>query len=68
MTEYLYSQANNPLPTLARGLFTEELEEGDELPPGVEREVKERIVARGYHKFFNINDMEWSSVRHYSCL
>jgi tRNA ligase len=87
-------------PTLARGLFTEELEEGDEVPPGMEgvegrevtevkgedkegaegtggdvredsdegggpakkRKIRERIVARGYDKFFNIDEVPWTYV------
>lgn len=65
MTEHMYYNANNPFPTLARGLFTEEVEETDELPPGCEKgkDVKDRIVARGYDKFFNIDEVEWTNVR-----
>lgn len=63
MTEHMYFNANNPFPTLARGLFTEEVEEGDELPPGLsEDEVRDRIVARGYDKFFNIDEVDWTNV------
>ena len=64
MTEHMYYNANNPFPTLARGLFTEEIEEGHELSPGIKgKEVpRDRIVARGYDKFFNINEVEWATV------
>lgn len=50
MTEHMYFKANNKFPTLARGLFSEELD-GDE-----------RIVARGYDKFFNTDEIAWTSV------
>lgn len=100
MTEHMYFKADNVFPTLARGLFTEELEEGDEVPPGLEgvegrevsevngenvegvegagvdvredggegagptkkRKIRERIVARGYDKFFNIDEVPWTYV------
>lgn len=39
------------IPTLARGLFTEQDPSGP------------RIVARGYDKFFNVNEMPWTRVR-----
>lgn len=50
MTEHMYFQANNKFPTLARGLFTEEVD------------GKERIVARGYDKFFNTDEVAWTYV------
>lgn len=94
MTEHMYFKSRNIFPTLARGLFTEEIEEGDEVPPGLAgvelrdiveegseedeteegaegggpcakprvRIVKERIVARGYDKFFNIEEVPWTFV------
>ena len=67
MTEHLYFNTNNPFPTMARGLFTEAVEEGDPLPPGLEEEfqgsnVEERIVARGYDKFFSIDEVPWTEV------
>jgi tRNA ligase len=64
MTEHMYFNASNPFPTLARGLFTEELEEGSLLPPSVKRiqGMQDRIVARGYDKFFNIDEVEWTNV------
>ena len=85
MTEHMYFQRNNPFPTLARGLFTEELEdEADKLgkqdtapvhEAGVEenagesstapeRRRRDRIVARGYDKFFNIDEVAWTNVRY----
>ncbi|KAK8858676.1 hypothetical protein IAR55_002905 [Kwoniella newhampshirensis] len=67
MTEHMYFKASNPFPTLARGLFTEEVEEDDPLPAvaqdseGREGRLKDRIVARGYDKFFNIDEVEWTN-------
>lgn len=66
MTEHLYFNTNNPFPTMARGLFTEAVEEGDPLPPGLEAEYRgskaeERIVARGYDKFFSIDEVPWTN-------
>ena len=63
MTEHMYYKSNNQFPTMARGLFTEELEPEDPLPPGMTK-VGERIALRGYDKFFNIDEMEWTSVGH----
>ncbi|KAJ2306211.1 trna ligase [Coemansia sp. RSA 2704] len=48
-TDYLYKKEPCPLPTQARGLFT--CMDGGE----------ERIVARGYDKFFNINEVRKTS-------
>ncbi|KAJ1845934.1 trna ligase, partial [Coemansia sp. RSA 2708] len=48
-TDYLYKKEPCPLPTQARGLFT-----------GVD-DGEERIVARGYDKFFNINEVRKTS-------
>ena len=50
MTEHMYFNANNKFPTLARGLFSEELD------------GEERIVARGYDKFFNTDETAWTNV------
>lgn len=50
MTEHMYFNADNKFPTLARGLFSEELD------------GQERIVARGYDKFFNTNETAWTGV------
>ena len=73
MTEHMYFNANNPFPTMARGLFTEELEDCDEAPSETSRADLEwdaaeeigrrhRIVARGYDKFFNIDEVGWTNV------
>jgi tRNA ligase len=51
MNEYMYYEVPSPFPTLARGLFTTESEEG-----------QYRIVARGYDKFFNIGEVPWTTV------
>ncbi|KAJ2482476.1 trna ligase [Coemansia sp. RSA 2131] len=52
-TDYLYKKEPCPLPSQARGLFT--CTEGGEV----------RIAARGYNKFFNINEVpktNWSWI------
>ena len=55
MNEFKYYDIPSPFPTLARGLFTQEIKQGDQ--------VKHRIVARGYDKFFNIGEVPWTNVR-----
>ena len=55
MNEFKYYDIPSPFPTLARGLFTRELE--------TEGEKKYEIVVRGYDKFFNIGEVPWTSVR-----
>lgn len=100
MTEHMYFRADNHFPTLARGLFIEDLEAGEELPPGVEDTTtassvdqagrceedsesdgsasgssktvngqprRSRIVARGYDKFFNVDEVEWTNVCNLVC-
>lgn len=68
MTEHMYFKSDNGFPTLARGLFTEEVDSAAAIPPtarstyGEDSEVKERIVARGYDKFFNTGEMAWTNV------
>ena len=54
MNEFKYYDIPSPFPTLARGLFTQEVKVGNE--------VKYRIVVRGYDKFFNIGEVPWNSV------
>ncbi|GAA6060180.1 hypothetical protein JCM10212_005181 [Sporobolomyces blumeae] len=49
MADYAYKREPCPFPTRARGLFTEKV--GDE---------EYRIVARGYDKFFNVNEVSWT--------
>ena len=59
MNEFKYYDIPSPFPTLARGLFTRELES--------EGSKKYQIVVRGYDKFFNIGEVPWTSVRfHFS--
>jgi hypothetical protein len=60
MNEFKYYDIPSPFPTLARGLFTTEIE-----PDSVEQEGKHRIVARGYDKFFNIGEVPWTTVREF---
>lgn len=71
MTEHMYFKKSLVFPTLARGLFTEEVLEGDPVPPLREcsdqarsdpNALKERIVLRGYDKFFNIGEVAWTEV------
>ncbi|KAI0074230.1 hypothetical protein K474DRAFT_1665656 [Panus rudis PR-1116 ss-1] len=53
MNEHKYYDIPSPFPTLARGLFTQEVQVGNE--------TKYRIVARGYDKFFNIGEVPWNT-------
>jgi tRNA ligase len=65
MTEHMYFRKDNGFPTLARGLFTEEVQPGAVPEAALETlgdEYAERIVARGYDKFFNIDEMTWTTV------
>ncbi|CCM01347.1 uncharacterized protein FIBRA_03397 [Fibroporia radiculosa] len=52
MNEFKYYDVPSPFPTLARGLFTQELDASC---------TKHRIVARGYDKFFNIGEVPWTT-------
>lgn len=69
MTEHMYFNASNPFPSLARGLFTEAVEE-NEVPKEAlacegewkDDQIRERIVARGYDKFFNVDEVDWTVV------
>jgi tRNA ligase len=62
LNEFKYYDIPSPFPTLARGLFTTEVQ-----PESLEEElagpIKQRIVARGYDKFFNIGEVPWTTVR-----
>lgn len=49
MQDYVYKQDPCPYPTRARGLFTTE----------------DRIVVRGYDKFFNVGEVSWTKVSLY---
>ena len=65
MNEFKYYDIPSPFPTLARGLFTVELDsesqsQGDKSTETDEK--KYRIVARGYDKFFNIGEVPWCTV------
>ncbi|KZS97411.1 hypothetical protein SISNIDRAFT_406536 [Sistotremastrum niveocremeum HHB9708] len=48
MNEFKYYDVPSPFPTLARGLFTSD-------------GADERIIARGYDKFFNIGEVPWTT-------
>jgi tRNA ligase len=54
LTEHMFFLSPSPFPVLARGLFTE-------MTPDSQQE---RIVARGYDKFFNTNEVDWTYVSH----
>jgi tRNA ligase len=57
MNEFKYYDVPSPFPTLARGLFTTEI--SDEIEG---TNMKYRVVARGYDKFFNIGEVPWTNV------
>jgi tRNA ligase len=68
MSEYHYYKVPSPFPTLARGIFT------TWVPNGNSKDEEEgtgsyRIVARGYDKFFNIGEVPWTTVcfLHHTC-
>ncbi|KAJ3823990.1 RNA ligase [Lentinula raphanica] len=52
MNEHKYYDVPSPFPTLARGLFTTQVETDP---------VSHRIIARGYDKFFNIGEVPWTT-------
>ncbi|KAF9788576.1 RNA ligase-domain-containing protein [Thelephora terrestris] len=58
MNEFKYYDVPSPFPTLARGLFTTEVDEGGKRS-GKDKEY--RIVVRGYDKFFNIGEVPWTT-------
>ncbi|KZP05073.1 hypothetical protein FIBSPDRAFT_766407 [Athelia psychrophila] len=53
MDEFKYYVVPSPFPTLARGLFTTKIDDGDG--------EHHRIVVRGYDKFFNIGEVPWTN-------
>ena len=69
MSEHHYRRADCPFPTLARGLFTanenyeyDGTSPGDEHGPRTSGRMGERIVGRGYDKFFNVGEVDWTKV------
>lgn len=56
IADHAYLKETELLPTRARGLFTETMynEQGEI--------VEERIVTRGYDKFFNVDEVSWTQV------
>ena len=60
MSDFAYQREPCPFPTRARGLFTERI-----VTPGSTAKDNEeyRIVARGYDKFFSIDEVSWTKVR-----
>ncbi|KAI8971308.1 RNA ligase-domain-containing protein [Trametes punicea] len=54
MNEFKYYDIPSPFPTLARGLFTQDVKDAS-------GNVTHRIVARGYDKFFNIGEVPWTN-------
>lgn len=69
--EFAYRKAaevgiGKDLPTLARGLFTvkEDAQAATQSPSGqAGRSSHDRIVVRGYDKFFNVGEISWTKVR-----
>jgi hypothetical protein len=64
MSEHHYRRADCPFPTLARGLFTAN-EDYSYTDPTVLRKMDqqgETIVGRGYDKFFNVGEVDWTKV------
>ncbi|KAG8844328.1 hypothetical protein FRB96_003087 [Tulasnella sp. 330] len=70
MNEWKYSVQPSPFPTLARGLFTEWVPSSskpwsngnDEVKGGkLDSEGFHRVIARGYDKFFNMNEVRWNT-------
>ncbi|KNZ51113.1 hypothetical protein VP01_408g2 [Puccinia sorghi] len=60
MSEHVYRRLPCPFPTMARGLFTREN------PDRKLGEGRHSIVARGYDKFFNIDELpstKWEALR-----
>ncbi|THH20338.1 hypothetical protein EW146_g1028 [Bondarzewia mesenterica] len=55
MNEFKYYDIPSPFPTLARGLFTTKLQ-GE-----TGKDMRYRIVVRGYDKFFNIGEVPWTT-------
>lgn len=55
MADYAYKREPCPYPTRARGLFTERFEND-------KGQEEYRIIARGYDKFFNVNEVSWTHV------
>ncbi|CAO1623757.1 unnamed protein product [Parajaminaea phylloscopi] len=73
--EFAYRKAasvgiGKDLPTLARGLFTVADDSQPESSADAQRRnVQQRILARGYDKFFNVGEMAWTkpaSIARYS--
>jgi hypothetical protein len=69
MSEHHYRRADCPFPTLARGLFTanENYEydgslAGDGHGARTSGRMGERIIGRGYDKFFNVGEVDWTKV------
>ena len=61
MSDFAYQREPCPFPTRARGLFTERIVKSGSTSQDAE---EYRIIARGYDKFFNINEVSWTKVRY----
>lgn len=68
MSDFAYKREPCPFPTRARGLFTEKVTTKASTAIGGSRAGEEeyRIIARGYDKFFNVDEVSWTKVRSYS--
>lgn len=64
MSEHHYRRADCPFPTLARGLFTanEDYSYTDPTVPRKMDQQGETIVGRGYDKFFNVGEVDWTKA------
>lgn len=63
----LNSKLDSRLPTLARGLFTTKVHHSDSVEANQDgaqprSNQQNRIAVRGYDKFFNLDEMPWTSV------
>lgn len=65
--EFAYRKAESvgvgkDLPTLARGLFTVDVDSRDDRAGSstITRAYHQRILVRGYDKFFNVGEMPWT--------
>ncbi|KAG7092787.1 hypothetical protein E1B28_009109 [Marasmius oreades] len=58
MNEFKYYDIPSPFPTLARGIFTYEVDSESRKEDDTN---KYRIVVRGYDKFFNIGEVPWTT-------
>ncbi|KAF9265691.1 hypothetical protein L218DRAFT_155694 [Marasmius fiardii PR-910] len=61
MNEFKYYDIPSPFPTLARGIFTYQVDKEASETKELDDTNKYRIVIRGYDKFFNIGEVPWTT-------